>query len=119
VIVAGYPEEMQGFLASNAGLASRFTRYVNFANYTPGELVEIIGRHAGSSGYELADDTVMALREHFATIERGRTFGNARYARQLLEGMITHQAGRLSRIDAPTMADLRTLRSDDLVGTRS
>jgi SpoVK/Ycf46/Vps4 family AAA+-type ATPase len=119
VIVAGYPEEMQGFLASNAGLASRFTRYVNFANYTPDELVEIIGRHAGTSGYELADDTVTALRQHFGTVERGRTFGNARYARQLLEGMITHQAGRLSRIDVPTMADLRTLRSDDLAGVRS
>jgi hypothetical protein len=119
VIVAGYPQEMDGFLASNPGLASRFSRHVNFANYAPEELVEIIGRHAVTSGYELAADTVALLHEHFTAVQRGRTFGNARYARQLLEAMITAQAGRLSRIDAPTLDDLRTLRPDDLSTTRS
>lgn len=118
VIVAGYPDEMNAFLASNVGLASRFTRHIDFANYTPDELVEIIGRHAVSSGYELAPETVKQLHDHFGSIERTRTFGNARYARQLLETMITHQAGRLSRIQAPSLVDLSTLRVEDIPAAR-
>jgi SpoVK/Ycf46/Vps4 family AAA+-type ATPase len=119
VIVAGYPEEMHGFLASNPGLGSRFSRHVNFANYGPDELVEIIGRHAATNGYELQADTIDLLREHFGSIQRDRTFGNARYARQLLESMITHQAGRLNRVESPTMADMRTLQPADLPAVRS
>jgi SpoVK/Ycf46/Vps4 family AAA+-type ATPase len=119
VIVAGYPDEMRGFLASNPGLASRFSNHVNFANYEPEELVQIIGRHATANGYELAGGTAARLGEHFAAIKRDRTFGNARYARQLLEAMITHQAGRLNRVESPTLADLRNLQPDDIPAVRS
>jgi hypothetical protein len=35
VIAAGYAAEMMGFLASNPGLASRFSRTVEFSNTPP------------------------------------------------------------------------------------
>jgi hypothetical protein len=92
---------------------------VNFANYDPDELVEILSRHAATDGYELAAATADRLREHFAAVQRDRTFGNARYARQLLESMITHQAGRLSTVAEPTVDDMRTLRPDDVPAARS
>ncbi|WP_333769027.1 right-handed parallel beta-helix repeat-containing protein [Streptomyces sp. IBSBF 2435] len=119
VIVAGYPEEMAGFLASNPGLASRFTRHVNFANYTADELVEITRRNAVASGFELTPETVEELRAHFEAAPRCRTFGNARYARQLLESMMTAQAGRLNRIELPTLVDLSTLLPDDVPAVQS
>ncbi|GAB3208511.1 right-handed parallel beta-helix repeat-containing protein [Marinactinospora thermotolerans] len=95
VIVAGYTDEMQRFLDSNPGLASRFSHRIEFANYSDEELVTIVAKMAASSGYECAEDTLHALAEHFSAVPRDASFGNARYARQVLERMITRQAGRL------------------------
>ncbi|MFC7326841.1 right-handed parallel beta-helix repeat-containing protein [Marinactinospora rubrisoli] len=95
VIVAGYTHEMQRFLDSNPGLASRFAHQVEFANYSDEELVTIVAKMAASSGYECGPETLQKLAEHFAAVPRTASFGNARYARQVLERMITRQAGRL------------------------
>ncbi|WP_035839312.1 right-handed parallel beta-helix repeat-containing protein [Kitasatospora azatica] len=112
VIAAGYAEEMDEFVAANPGLASRFSHRIEFENYAPEQLVTILDRHATQSGYQLADETKQLLLGHFAVVERGRTFGNARYARQVLDSMITRQAGRLAGLTA-TLDDLRLLLPQD------
>jgi SpoVK/Ycf46/Vps4 family AAA+-type ATPase len=114
VIVAGYTEEMERFIASNPGLASRFSRQVVFENYSTEELVTIIGKHVETSGYVFGEGTVTALRGHISTLPRGRSFGNARTARQLLESMITNQARRLGDLSVPTIDDLCVLLPEDL-----
>ncbi|WP_262061183.1 right-handed parallel beta-helix repeat-containing protein [Streptomyces sp. STR69] len=114
VIAAGYTEEMQRFLASNPGLASRFSRFVEFENYTTDELIDIIRGHAATSGYECAPATVEVLRGHVDGLPRDRSFGNARTARQLLESMMTRQARRLSSLAAPGLDDLRLLLPEDV-----
>ncbi|MCO5971958.1 right-handed parallel beta-helix repeat-containing protein [Actinoallomurus soli] len=114
VIVAGYTEEMQRFLSSNPGLASRFSRQVEFEDYSTDELVEIMRNQAAAGGYECAPETLSALRGHLDTLPRDRTFGNARLVRQLLETMITHQARRLGGMRSPGVADLRLLLPEDL-----
>ncbi|MFI6078710.1 AAA family ATPase [Actinoplanes sp. NPDC051343] len=116
VIVAGYEREMENFLAANAGLASRFSRHIRFENYAADELVAIFQRLAGSTGYECPGATLAALRQRFETVRRGRTFGNGRYARQVLDESITRQAGRLRTQAAPTVEQLRTLLVDDVSG---
>ncbi|MGW0856111.1 right-handed parallel beta-helix repeat-containing protein [Streptomyces sp. NPDC002690] len=113
VIVAGYTEEMEGFLASNPGLSSRFSRRVEFADYSSGELVTIVRAHAAASGYDCGPGTGQVLREYFDSLPRDRSFGNARLARQVLEGMMTRQAGRISRMTAPSFEDLRLLLPQD------
>ncbi|MGW3043763.1 right-handed parallel beta-helix repeat-containing protein [Kitasatospora sp. NPDC001159] len=119
VIVAGYEDEMRGFLASNPGLASRFSRQIEFEHYTDEELVTIVDLHAQKAGYVLAPDTVDALTGAFAAMPRDRTFGNGRTARQTLEGMITRQAGRLSRLDVSDLAELSLLLPQDVAPVRS
>ena len=114
VIVAGYPEEMDGFLASNPGLASRFSRQVKFDNYSDEELMTIVERQAEAAGYTCTPETVGALAEMFASVPRDRSFGNGRFARQTLERMITRQAGRLSRLEVADLADLSTLLPADI-----
>ncbi|KPI08702.1 AAA ATPase central domain protein [Actinobacteria bacterium OK074] len=115
VIVAGYTQEMETFLASNPGLSSRFSRRVEFADYSSDELVTIVREHAVQLGYECAAGLGPVLRQHFDTLPRDRSFGNARTARQILERMMTRQAGRLSRLAAPSLDDLRLLLPEDLV----
>ncbi|MEV5148195.1 right-handed parallel beta-helix repeat-containing protein [Streptomyces sp. NPDC052727] len=114
VIVAGYTEEMQRFLDSNPGLASRFSRFVEFEDYSTEELVSIINGHAIASGYECAPQTLTSLHTYIDRLPRDRSFGNARLARKLLEGMMTRQAGRLSVVAAPTVEDLKLLLPEDL-----
>ncbi|MFF2409212.1 right-handed parallel beta-helix repeat-containing protein [Streptomyces sp. NPDC058092] len=114
VIVAGYTEEMDRFLNSNPGLASRFTRHVEFPDYSSDELVTIVRQSAVDNGYECAPGAASALRTYFEAIPRGRTFGNARLARQTLEAMMTRQARRLSAVAAPSLDDLRLLLPEDL-----
>ena len=114
VIAAGYTEEMAGFLAANPGLSSRFSRTVLFENYTADELVTIFCQHAAASGYECPDETLAIARAHFDLVPRGKSFGNGRYARKVLEESIARQAGRLRSMAVPTENDLRILTPDDV-----
>jgi SpoVK/Ycf46/Vps4 family AAA+-type ATPase len=114
VIVAGYTAEMERFLGSNPGLASRFSRHVEFEDYSTDELVEIMRSQAGANGYECTPETVHALRAYLDAIPRDRTFGNARLARQLLETMMTRQARRLGAMSAPDVSAMRQLLPEDI-----
>jgi SpoVK/Ycf46/Vps4 family AAA+-type ATPase len=116
VIAAGYEGEMEKFLGANPGLSSRFSHRVRFADYTTDELVTIVSQHAATAGYELSSATVAALRSHFAGISRGPSFGNGRYARQVLDEAVTRHAKRLRRTEAPTIQDLCLLLREDVMG---
>ncbi|MER7440695.1 right-handed parallel beta-helix repeat-containing protein [Micromonospora avicenniae] len=120
VIVAGYTAEMAAFLDANSGLASRFAKTLEFENYSPEQLVEIVGRIARNDDYVLLDGLTDGLLEWFSQIDRDQNFGNAREARKLLEGMRKAQSGRLRALGRmPSRDDLRTLVLDDLlVATR-
>jgi hypothetical protein len=116
VIVAGYTGEMHDFLDTNSGLASRFAKTLEFANYSPSQLVLIAARIARGDDYVLEPGLEDALFEWFSGLDRGANFGNAREARKLLEGMRKAQSGRLRRLGGvPSRDDLRTLTVDDLL----
>ena len=70
-------------------------------------------QHATAAGYECGPGTGRVLRTYFESLPRDRSFGNARLARQVLEGMMTRQAGRLSTLAAPGLEDLRLLLPED------
>jgi hypothetical protein len=80
---------MERFLQANPGLASRFTRHVDFPNYSGAELVTILTGMAGQEGFAL-DPAASAEAEIWFDTRRtadGADFGNARTARGLLEEM--------------------------------
>ncbi|MEV6964117.1 right-handed parallel beta-helix repeat-containing protein [Hamadaea sp. NPDC051192] len=116
VIVAGYTGEMADFLSANPGLASRFGKTVEFGDYTPDELLDIIGRMVSAGEYELDPAAAPVLIRYFARISGGPNFGNARDARRLFEGVRKAQSQRLRQIDRlPTVDQLRAMLVDDVL----
>ncbi|MCP3802602.1 right-handed parallel beta-helix repeat-containing protein [Allokutzneria sp. A3M-2-11 16] len=116
VIVAGYTKEMEDFLDTNPGLASRFAKTLTFENYSPEQLVKISQFVAKSADYQLGDDVEIGLLEWFGQIDRDANFGNAREARKLLERMRKSQSTRLRGLGRrPTRDDLRTLTLEDML----
>ncbi|WP_157407551.1 AAA family ATPase [Actinomadura atramentaria] len=114
VIVAGYDTEMQTFLDSNPGLASRFPKVLRFPDYSPAELVTIFESMAAAAGFTLADDVLPAVRRRIAEEPRGTSFGNARFIRNLLDAAVAQQARRITGADAPDADDVRLLVAEDL-----
>lgn len=117
VIVAGYPKLMDRFLRSNPGLRSRFSREIEFPDYTPEELVEILVNQADDADYQLESTAKETLRRIFTATSGRKGFGNARYARTLFEQSINRQALRLAQdreIDALGPTIVSTITSGDL-----
>jgi stage V sporulation protein K len=116
VIVAGYPRLMRRFLDSNPGLRSRFSREIDFPDYSTGELVEIFARFAGDAEYTLGDGVPEALAGIFERSERSEAFGNARFARTLFEQSLNAQALRLADgdVDHLTTAELMCITTEDV-----
>ena len=53
VVAAGYPEEMRKLIEANPGLESRFTRTIDFPDYTDDELVAIFDSMSSKKRYDL------------------------------------------------------------------
>jgi SpoVK/Ycf46/Vps4 family AAA+-type ATPase len=114
VIVAGYPEPMEVFIAANPGLASRFRTTIEFENYSDDELTDILTGLAEAADYELVPEAVDKFHEVLATTARDSSFGNGRFARNVLEAAIGRQAWRLRDVPAPTTPQLRQILAEDL-----
>lgn len=111
VIVAGYPDLMDEFLSSNPGLRSRFSRFIEFEDYTPDELLDILLGMCKKQEYTLSDEAIGFvkgfLRERCEN--KPDNFANARDVRNLLEHAITNQAARVvasGKSDYDTLARL-------------
>ena len=101
VIVAGYPREMEKFLASNPGLKSRFDTFIHFDDYDSGELFAIANGLFADESVVPDDNSTTFMRSYFEQYVRARDHlsGNARDVRKLVEKSIRNQNLRLARLD--------------------
>lgn len=116
VIVAGYPEPMRKFIDTNPGLQSRFTRYIDFPDYSPPELCRIFSALCRRQGLRLEPGLREKLLHHLTWLyrERDEKFGNARLVRNCFESVISGQAKRVARMDTINAEILSILFESDL-----
>jgi SpoVK/Ycf46/Vps4 family AAA+-type ATPase len=111
VIVAGYPNEMRRFVDSNPGLASRFTKTIEFPAYSTGELAAILRLMAKRQNYVVPDELETKLRPWIESRMRSESWGNARDMRTLLERAREAQAVRIA---ANPSSDIGRLEMTDI-----
>ncbi len=116
VVVAGYPDKMAGFLDSNPGIRSRFTRFMNFQDYSPQELSSIFAGFCKEGGFTLSEGASAKAQGIFEEqfLQRDTTFGNARFARNLFEQCLVRHARRITKADHITDGMLTMLEEDDV-----
>jgi SpoVK/Ycf46/Vps4 family AAA+-type ATPase len=118
IVLAGYPGDMDRFLRSNPGLASRFSTRVAFPSYTARDLSRIAVIQAEQAGDAFEPEAIRILEQIFAQAERAGQIdelGNGRFARSLFERACACRDVRVVRLgESATAADLTTLTAADV-----
>lgn len=118
VIVAGYPKPMERFIRTNPGLESRFTRYINFEDYTVPDLCRIFENFAAGSEYTISSHGRAIASVLFAVAynQRDERFGNARFIRNVFEKATSLHSERLAALSPDKLSRemLHTLDGDDV-----
>ncbi|MFE9575210.1 type VII secretion AAA-ATPase EccA [Nocardia sp. NPDC006044] len=122
VIIAGYEDEIDRFLGSNEGLASRFTKRIRFASYEPDELVRIAEQIARSKDSVLSEQAreILHVRcgELAGRTKNGRRLidlaGNGRFVRNVIEAAEAERDYRFTRegMDIGSMTDQELMTID-------
>ncbi|MBF6351418.1 MULTISPECIES: type VII secretion AAA-ATPase EccA [Nocardia] len=128
VIIAGYDREIERFLASNDGLASRFAKRIKFDSYTPDELGRIGQVIAGKrdstvseAALELVVQACSALYEQERIDQSGSArrgidiAGNGRFIRNIIEAAEEEREFRLAGGNADDLLALADLDADQLM----
>lgn len=115
VIIAGYRSKINQFISSNPGLESRFSKYIDFADYSASELFCIMQKIVKEKGYTLNDNAETFLRTLFNIVisKKPVHFANARFIRNLFERSLTHHSNRIASLAEPTDSDLSLLTEVD------
>ncbi len=116
VILAGYRDEMRGFLHENPGLKSRIPIHIEFEDFSDEELNEILKSFSRRAHMKISDENSEYVVEQVSQQRKGRSFGNAREVRNVFERSLAQQSVRLSREDLSNLSEdeLCTLIYSDL-----
>lgn len=112
VIVAGYRNEMRRFIESNPGLASRFSKTIDFPSYSPADLCEMFKRMAAWQQFSLPQGFEAKLMPWIEARSKAEDWANGREMRTLLEKAREAQALRIAGDPA---ADISLITTEDIV----
>lgn len=116
VILAGYTNEIKGFINSNPGLQSRFNRYIQFDDYNVEELLEILKSNLKKSRYKIKRNAFEWVHSFInnKVMMKDERFGNARFIRNVFEKIVQNQADRLASQTTICNEELTIITIDDV-----
>lgn len=115
IILAGYRKEMDLFLKSNPGLASRFAIQMDFPDYTIDQLVKIAELMYGEREYILDKTSKHYIYRSLTNLKNKEIInGNARTVRNLVERSIRHHAKRIINNNNINKRNLMYITKEDL-----
>lgn len=112
VIFAGYTNEMNDFINSNSGIASRIGYTFTFEDYTNDELKQIFVSMMKKSGFNVTEDALLKLDDIINDERSKDNFGNARFIRNVCEKTIINHASNTKNIKETDK--LKTITVDDI-----
>jgi SpoVK/Ycf46/Vps4 family AAA+-type ATPase len=119
VIMAGYTQEMQRFLDMNPGLRSRLDNHITFQDFTAAELFQIAIKMLQERQLQATAEAAQILRSYFDFHyqRRDRFFGNARFARKVIEKACRNQMLRISALSPDNREPdiIRKLTEQDVI----
>jgi probable Rubsico expression protein CbbX len=120
VILAGYPDRMETFFASNPGFRSRIGHHITFPDYDDEELVAIGDLILSKEDYRLSADAKEAFIRYVALRKTQPHFANARSVRNALDRARLRQANRLVHDHPGTVTpdELMTIEAADILASR-
>ena len=116
VFLAGYTQEMEGFLESNPGLSSRVSRKFYFKDYTGSELLQMFENLLDKNQYTMDEKSLLKIEHYFDYLYdiRDDRFGNGRVVRNTFEKLIKAQSDRLAEEDNVTVDMLKIITCEDI-----
>jgi type VII secretion ATPase EccA len=118
IVLAGYTDDMDRFLRTNPGLASRFSMRVTFPSYSPADLSRIakmIAQQAGDTFDAEALPVLDRVFRHACAEGLIDELGNGRFARSLFERACACRDLRVAHLgETATASVLTTITADDL-----
>jgi probable Rubsico expression protein CbbX len=119
VILAGYQDRMDGFFASNPGMASRIAHHIDFPDYSEAELMRIAQLMLTRLDYRFDAGAEPAFARYLSLRRQQPHFANARSIRNALDRIRLRQATRLFTADRRlTREQLCTLQAEDVLASR-
>lgn len=112
VVLAGYPDEMENLLQSNAGLRSRVPWVLHFADYTRPQLCAIAEKMAADAGYSLTPAAVEKIGDICNRVMDDKDFGGGRFVRNLMQEGRYNKALALESTNLKTLSDQALFRLD-------
>ena len=114
VVVAGYPGEMERFIAVNPGLKSRFGTVVAFPDFSTADLLDIFRLRANQENFQFDDLVERRVTAYLDSLSAhdGEHFGNARSVNLLYEQM----KGRLAERKIAEMENASEVNLDSMQG---
>lgn len=110
VIFAGYKREMEDFLNTNPGIASRIGYNFDFNDYTPEELTQIFELTVDKMGFKVSKKLlpeVIKIMGYFSSMDN---FGNGRFVKKYVqETLILHSKKNPENFDTIEKEDLPTV----------